>query len=245
MSDALFVYWLILTAQRAFFGSGAMANLSLFKKKFTSAMTEGLPVKAPNPWVFFDISIGGKAAGTLIFELRQDLVPMASENFRCLCSGKMEKKSVNKSLGKRLHFKGTRFHRILPGVMLQGGDVIRGDGTAGESIYGDTFEDENFLLRHTGPGVLSMANSGPDSNSSRFFLSTAKTEWLDEKHVVFGYVLQGHDVLRKMEAEGNPVTGAPRVPVVIEDCGECTVNRFTYLQETDIVRLGEKPPGMG
>eukprot|EP00947_MAST-08B_sp_MAST-8B-sp1_P000442 g442.t1 len=216
-----------------------MANLSLFKEsKFQSSQTEGISVAAPNPWVFMDISIGGKAAGTIIFELRQDLVPMASENFRCLCVGKFEKQHSNKSQGKMLHFKGTKFHRIIPGLMLQGGDVIRGDGTEGESIYGPTFEDENFLLRHTGPGVLSMANYGPDTNSSRFFLTTSKCEWLDEKHVVFGYVIQGYDVVRKIEAQGHRITGAPLQAVVIENCGECTPDRFTYLQEEDIVRLG-------
>eukprot|EP01066_Platyproteum_vivax_P003402 Platyproteum_vivax@DN14317_c0_g1_i1.p1 len=168
-----------------------------------------------NPLVFFDVSIGGAPAGRVIFELYASVVPKTAENFRCLCTGE---KGVGQS-GKPLHFKGCVFHRIIPDFMIQGGDFTRGDGTGGESIYGAKFADENFTLKHTGPGILSMANSGPGSNGSQFFICTDKTDWLDGAHVVFGKVTEGLDIVRKMEAQGSQ-SGSTKQKVAISDCGQ-------------------------
>mmetsp|Transcript_9867 Transcript_9867/g.10850 ORF Transcript_9867/g.10850 Transcript_9867/m.10850 type:complete len:175 (-) Transcript_9867:84-608(-) len=168
-----------------------------------------------NPTVFFDITIGGSPAGRITFELFADVVPQTAENFRCLCTGE---KGTGKS-GKPLHFKGSGFHRIIPKFMCQGGDFTNGNGTGGESIYGSKFKDENFQLKHTGPGTLSMANAGPNTNGSQFFICTEKTSWLDGKHVVFGKVVDGMDVVKKMESVGSS-SGATSQPVVIADCGQ-------------------------
>jgi len=168
-----------------------------------------------NPKVFFDMTIGGAPAGRIIMELRADVVPKTAENFRCLCTGE---KGTGKS-GKPLHFKGSAFHRVINNFMCQGGDFTRGNGTGGESIYGEKFADENFQLKHTGPGILSMANAGPNTNGSQFFLCTVKTEWLDGKHCVFGAVVDGMDLVKKIEGVGSQ-SGATSKPVVIADCGQ-------------------------
>ncbi len=169
----------------------------------------------PNPRVFFDITIGGEPAGRIIMELRADVTPKTAENFRALCTGE---KGVGQA-GKPLHYKGSSFHRIIPEFMCQGGDFTRGNGTGGESIYGMKFEDENFQLKHTEPGLLSMANAGPGTNGSQFFLTTVATPWLDGKHVVFGSVVEGMDVVSAMEKVGTR-SGQTTKPVMIADCGQ-------------------------
>merc|ERR1711877_89810 len=169
-----------------------------------------------NPKVFFDMTIGGAPSGRIVMELRADVTPKTAENFRCLCTGE---KGTGKS-GKPLHFKGSAFHRVITDFMCQGGDFTAGNGTGGESIYGAKFADENFQLKHTGPGILSMANAGPNTNGSQFFLCTVKTDWLDGKHVVFGSVVEGMDVVKKVEAVGSQ-SGKTSKPVVIADCGQC------------------------
>jgi len=161
-----------------------------------------------NPRVYMDVSIGGQYAGRMEFELRADTVPKTAENFRKLCT-------MEKGFG----YKNVGFHRIIPGFMCQGGDFQHGDGTGGKSIYGGKFDDENFVLKHEGPGDLSMANSGPNTNGSQFFICTEKTDWLDGKHVVFGKLIKGLDTLRQMEAVGSK-SGVVKKKVKVTECGE-------------------------
>ncbi|GMJ12202.1 rotamase cyclophilin 2 [Hibiscus trionum] len=172
-----------------------------------------------NPKVFFDILIGKAKAGRIVMELFADSVPKTAENFRALCTGE---KGIGMS-GKPLHYKGSAFHRIIPSFMCQGGDFTKGNGTGGESIYGMKFVDENFKLKHTGPGCLSMANAGPNTNGSQFFICTEKTSWLDGKHVVFGKVVDGYSVVKEMEKVGSD-SGRTSQSVVIEDCGQLKEN---------------------
>ena len=175
-----------------------------------SSDASGKKLKRTNPIVFFDVSIGGKAAGRIEMELRADIVPKTAENFRALCTGER---------GEKFDFKNCPFHRIIPEFMIQGGDITRGNGTGGRSIYGEQFKDENFKLKHEGAGTLSMANSGKNTNGSQFFITTAKTDWLNGNHVVFGKVVKGMDVVRAMESVGSS-SGKPRHKVAIVQSGQ-------------------------
>ena len=186
-------------------GNGNGAGEELFAQPPTKRSRAG---GGTNPKVYFDVTIGGRAAGRITMELRADVVPRTAENFRQLCTGQAG-----------FGYANSMFHRVIPGFMCQGGDFTRGNGTGGKSIYGRTFADENFTLPHGGAGTLSMANSGPNSNGSQFFLTLASTDWLDGKHVVFGYVVEGMQVVRKIEAVGSD-SGKTQKSVKISGCGE-------------------------
>jgi len=173
-------------------------------------------VNPKNPKVFFEMTIDGKAAGRIEMELFADTCPKTAENFLQLCVGTKSK------AGTPLAFKGSSFHRVIPDFMCQAGDFTRGDGRGGESIYGGKFDDETFegkAGKHFGPGTLSMANAGPNTNGSQFFLCTAATPHLDGKHVVFGQVVKGYEVVKKIEAIGSP-SGKTSAKVTISDCGK-------------------------
>lgn len=172
--------------------------------------------KKKNPLVFLDVSIDGEPVQRIIIELFANVVPKTADNFRALCTGE---KGIGRTTEKPLHYKGTFFHRIIKGFMAQGGDFSRGNGTGGESVYGGKFSDENFKLKHDGPGILSMANSGPNTNGSQFFITFKPQPHLDGKHVVFGKVVVGMHVVKKIEQIGT-ADGKPGHPVKIVDCGE-------------------------
>ena len=165
--------------------------------------------------VYFDVEAIDGSKGRIVMGLFGDTVPKTVENFRALCTGE---KGVGKS-GKPLHYKNSVFHRVIPQFMLQGGDFTHGTGTGGESIYGAKFKDENFKIKHNGPLYLSMANAGPDTNGSQFFITTVKTAWLDGRHVVFGKVLQGEDTVKMIEGKGSS-SGKTSMKITIVDSGE-------------------------
>lgn len=161
---------------------------------------------------YFIISIDGKKEGKLKFELFDEEVPKTCANFRYLCV---------KGLGdkKEACYKDSIFHRVIDEFMIQGGDFTNFDGTGGKSIYGDSFEDENFNLKHNQPGLLSMANSGPNTNGSQFFITLKETPWLDDKHVVFGILLEGFELIKKIELLEKDDNNKPLVEVKIIECG--------------------------
>jgi peptidyl-prolyl isomerase H (cyclophilin H) len=168
-----------------------------------------------NPIVFFDVTIDGFAAGRIRMELFSDVVPKTAENFRQFCTGEFKRE------GKPVGYKGAPFHRIIKDFMIQGGDFVCGDGTGSRSIYGEKFDDESFLLSHDHPGLLSMANNGPNTNSCQFFITCGNCEHLDGKHVVFGKVIDGMSVVRKIEnIETFGSLNKPKVVVLISECGE-------------------------
>ncbi len=176
-------------------------------------------VRRGNVAVFFDITIGGHPVGRIKMELWKAQVPKTAENFRQMCTGEFRRG------GAPAGYKGCRFHRVIKDFMCQGGDFLKGDGTGRVSIYGDKFDDEmeGLRLRHTSPGLLSMANSGPNSNGCQFFVTCAKTEWLDGKHVVFGRVMDAESMLTVRKIEAVPVapgSNRPKLDVVISECGE-------------------------
>ena len=194
-------------------------------QQFQPARVQKLPREMPPPVVkprkpqgtsskrpicFLDIAIGGKMAGRIVLELFSDITPKTCENFRAICTGEK---------GGNLSYKGCPFHRIIPQFMVQGGDFTNHDGTGGTSIYGGEFDDENFKVKFSGKYELAMANAGPNTNGSQFFITTTHCDWLSGKHVVFGKVIQGQDVVDAMDAVGTE-DGKPQVSVVIVNCGQ-------------------------
>ncbi len=203
----------ILKKEKKAFGK-LFQSESLYSEKAAPAPAAGLPKYDPtNLHVFMDIKIGAAEPQKVVFELFSKVVPKTAENFKCFCTG--EKSTPERNL----HYKGNKFHRVIKEFMMQGGDVVNGNGTGSISIYGEKFADENFTYRHTSPGLLSMANSGKDTNGSQFFVTFKETPWLDGKHVVFGRVVKGLSVVRAAESVKTGPNDVPSEDVLIADCG--------------------------
>ena len=174
-----------------------------------------------NPRVYFDISIGGQPKGTIVFELFKNVVPRTAENFRQLCTGEAGRGQS----GKMLHYQNSIFHRVIPNFMAQGGDFTKFNGTGGESIYGKKFADEKFPLRHSEKYLLSMANAGPNSNGSQFFITFEPCSWLDGKHVVFGRVERGQNIVEMMRRTPTDPSDKPRVAIKVTKCGQMKLKK--------------------
>ena len=191
-----------------------MKVFALFTALVSVVLANGTPLATITQKVYFDIEVDGESWGRITFGLFGDTVPKTAANFATLCDGSA---GVGNS-GKPLHFKGSKFHRVIPGFMAQGGDFTAGNGTGGESIYGNKFNDENFDLKHTKPYLLSMANSGANTNGSQFFITFKETPWLNGKHVVYGEVIDGSDVVDRLEKIGSN-SGSTSKTAIIADSG--------------------------
>lgn len=202
-------------------GGGLNVNVEKVKDEPLNVETPKLShpsLKMANPKVFFDMTVDGKPFGRIVIELFAHTTPRTAENFRTLCTGE---KGMGKFFGKPLHYKGSIIHRLVPNQMLCGGDITAGDGTGGESIYGDRFfEDENFINKHTGPGILAMGNRGVDTNESQFMILMESFFGIDIEHVVFGQVVKGLNVIISIDKEVGNTSYVPSKPVVIADCGQ-------------------------
>ncbi|KFB35828.1 hypothetical protein ZHAS_00002757 [Anopheles sinensis] len=190
-----------------------------------------------NPLVFFDVKVGEESVGRIVIELRADVVPKTAENFRALCTGE---RGIAPGTGTRLHYKGSKFHRVKSLFMSQGGDIVNFNGTNGESIYGETFEDENFTLLHE-DGAVSMANLGkPNTNNSQFFITSGECPHLNGTNVVVGYVIRGGGIIGEMERHSTD-DGEPTVPIVIENCGQLAAGEDWRVHDCDDV-FDQLPP---
>merc|ERR1711981_116792 len=196
---------------------GGFVNKRFEKQIIFATKPEKMASKSERPRVFFDLIVGNIPLGRIVFELFTEISPKTAENFRSLCTGEA---GIGQSTEKPLHYKGSLFHRVVRGFMIQGGDFVNFNGTGGESIYGGTFEDEEFVLKHDRPFLLSMANRGKNTNGSQFFITTAPAPHLDGLHVVFGQVVGGKEVVKEIEEFETDKKDRPLEDIRVGNCGE-------------------------